>query len=179
MNLATTASGESLERIERELTILVRRTQRVHLSTEGMAHSLERSAYAILGLLHDEGPLRSSVVAANFRVDPSTVSRQLAALQDAGLVVRAADPDDGRATRLSLTPRGRQTLQATRRARRSLVRGLLATWPGSDRDTFALLLERFNAGLDCIQDAASTPRGPGEPLLPVTHDSTQEETHAP
>ena len=42
-------------RIERELTHLVRRAQRVQLHTDGPVEPLERSAYTILGFLNDEG----------------------------------------------------------------------------------------------------------------------------
>ena len=55
-------------RIERELTHLVRRAQRVQLHTDGPVEPLERSAYTILGFLNDEGNrslLRGVISAGN------------------------------------------------------------------------------------------------------------------
>lgn len=162
-----------MERVERELTLLVRRAQRVHLRTEGIKEPLERSAYSILGRLHDQGPLRPGTLAALFHLDASTVSRQVAALVSAGLVVRVADQRDGRARLLELTGRGRDVLEATREARRGLLCRLLAAWPQSERAAFAYLLERFNAGLDdlsAMDDLSPVSSAPGtspHPTQPV------------
>lgn len=137
-----------MERIERELTHLVRRAQRVQLHTDGPVEPLERSAYTILGFLNDEGPMRNGALAARLYLDASTVSRHVASLQQAGLVTREADPEDGRACRLRLTSAGRRAVAGTRQVRRNAVRELIGSWPIDEQDTFAALLERLNAGLD-------------------------------
>lgn len=164
-------AGESardvLERVERELTRLVRRAQRVHLHTEGPVQPLERSAYTILGFLHDEGPMRNAALAALLHLDASTVSRQVAALQRAGLIAREVDPDDGRACRLRLTPGGQRAVASTRLARRSALRELIGSWPEGDQQALAVLLERLNAGLDAkLVEAAAESTGVGEPASP-------------
>jgi len=144
---APSASG-SPERIERELTRLVRRAQRVSLHTDGPVQPLERSAYTILGLLNDEGPMRNGALAARLHLDASTVSRHVAAMQQGGLIKREADPEDGRACRLRLTSAGERAVAGTRQVRRNAVRELIDSWPGDQQDMFAALLERLNAGLD-------------------------------
>lgn len=138
----------SLDRIEAELTLLVRRAQKVRLHAGAPGELMERAAYAILGVLSDVGPLRSGELAGRFLLDASTVSRQVAGLVRDGLVEREADPEDGRACRLRITPRGSDALSAVRHARRRVVLELLQEWPEEDRAAFATLLERFNAGLD-------------------------------
>jgi DNA-binding MarR family transcriptional regulator len=135
-------------RIERELTLLVRRAQKVHLRSEAPAEALDRAAYSILGTLHDEGPLRCGALADRFQLDASTVSRQVAGLVQAGLVVKEVEADDRRAWRLRLTRHGEDSLEATRSARRRIVRELLGSWSPQDRAVFAGLLEQFNAGLE-------------------------------
>lgn len=75
----------SVESIEQELTLLVRRAQKVHLRGGPTEQVVERAAYGILAWLHDTGPLRSSELAAHFHLDASTISRQVAALEQAGL----------------------------------------------------------------------------------------------
>lgn len=135
-------------RIEEQLSALTRRTQRVRLHTEQGPRPLERALYSILGRLHDLGPLRSGVLASDLHLDPSTVSRHVAALTEEGLVVREQDPADRRACRLRLTEAGHRSLTVTRTARQSVVRDVLASWSDSDRERFAALLEKFNQGLE-------------------------------
>lgn len=66
----------------------------------------------VLHLLDGGGPQRSTDLAAAMGVDHSTVSRQVAALVEAGWVVSEPDPSDRRARLLSLTETGRQALAA-------------------------------------------------------------------
>ncbi len=143
-----------VERVEDELTLLVRRAQRVHLHNEGGLRLLERSVYNVLGRVHDEGVVRLSELAAAFTLDVSTVSRQVATLQAAGLIRRDPDPSDGRAALLTVTPAGRDVLERTRAQRRRMLHDVLAAWPAQDVELFADLLARFNA--DVCEQAAAT-----------------------
>jgi DNA-binding MarR family transcriptional regulator len=163
----TRAGGDPLERIERELTVIVRRAQRVGRHGEGPALPLDRATYSILGRLHDEGPMRLSDLASCFHLDPSTVSRQVAAVVRSGLAVREADPRDGRAHRLRITSRGEELLVAARAVRRRVFREVLNSWPHEDRLAFASLLERFNAGLSERFDQNETARA-----TPAQHEET-------
>ena len=86
-------------------------------------------------------------LAALNALDPSTVSRSVAALVRAGLVGRTADPVDGRASVLALTPLGRQTLDEVNGwADRSLA-DTLQHWDPEDVAVLAALLRRFTADL--------------------------------
>ena len=138
----------SVERIEQELTLLVRRAQKVHLRGGPTEHVVERAAYGILAWLHDTGPLRPSALAAHFHLDASTISRQVASLEHAGLIAREPDAEDRRACRLRLTEHGQRVLTTTRAERRGVVRELLQSWSPEDLANFASLLAAFNAGLD-------------------------------
>ena len=151
-----------MELIERELTRLVRQGQKVHQHLEGPAQPLERAAYSILGALHDQGPCRLGSLAARFHLDASTVSRQVAALERQGLVVREVAPGDRRACRLRLSPEGEQALARTRQERRRLLHDLLEPWTDADRETFAALLQQLNAGLDRqLERGSATTEGLG------------------
>ena len=59
---------------------------------------VDRSTIFLLKALAMHGPRRSSELAAAVHSDPSTVSRQVAALVRDGLIERQADPEDGRAS---------------------------------------------------------------------------------
>lgn len=147
--------------IERELTLLVRRAQKVSLRGGRLDHPIERAAYAILGRLDDAGAQRPGALAEHFYLDASTISRQIAALETGGLVERVPDQVDGRASLLRLSEHGRDVLSATRAARRRVVRALLSTWESESLDQFASLLTDFNASLDS-QIAPTHHLSPGE-----------------
>ena len=140
-------AGDPLERIERELAVIVRRAQRVGRHGDGLTLPLDRATYWMLGRLHGEGPMRLSDLAGCVQLDTSTVSRQVAAAVQAGLIQREADQVDGRAHRLRITSRGEELLMAAKAARRQVFRQVLDEWPPEDQQWFASLLERFNAGL--------------------------------
>lgn len=80
--------------------------------------------------------------------DTSTMSRRVTHLHGQGLIERHADPQDGRAQLLSLSPQGRQAL-ATERARRvQLITQSLSDWKPEDKGELARLLCRLNDSLE-------------------------------
>src|SRR4051812_41557679 len=136
------------EQIEQQMTVLLRRVQRIHLFTRAGDVALERSAYGIMCKLADEGPQRLGALASSFGLDPSTITRQVQALEEIGLASRKTDPSDRRASILDLTDNGREVLEETRGHRRARLRQALADWPGDDLADFGRLLKEFNASLD-------------------------------
>lgn len=103
--------------------------------------------------LADQGPTRAGELAEKICADPSTVSRQVAALVRAGYIERRADPDDGRASLLVLTPSGREHIGWHRRMRGAVLAPLIARWSVAERDTFLRLLIDLTRGLDAHRDA--------------------------
>jgi DNA-binding MarR family transcriptional regulator len=139
--------------IEQQMTVLLRRVQRIHLSTTAGDVSLERSAYGIMCKLADDGPQRLGALATAFGLDPSTITRQVQALEEAGLASRETDPSDRRASLLDLSHAGRDVLDRTRTFRRTRFFQAMEDWPESDRKEFGRLLEKFNTDLDRLRDA--------------------------
>lgn len=134
--------------IEQQVTRLLRRSQRIHISTgEGEVY-LERSAYGILCQLADEGAQRLGALASTFGLDPSTITRQVRALEDAGLAARTIDESDRRAAILDLTPEGREILERTRSHRRERLSKAMHDWSDEERVEFSRLLTKFNAAVD-------------------------------
>ena len=140
--------GDARTRIEQQMTMLFRRAQRVHIMGSHAEIDLDRSAYAILCRLDDEGPQRLGALATTFGLDPSTITRQVQSLERAGLALRSTDLLDRRVSWLSLTEAGTQAVRATRQHRRERYRELLADWSENDLETFAGLLELFNGSMD-------------------------------
>ncbi len=144
--------------IEQQITMLLRRVQRIHLSTSSGDVHLERSAYGIMCQLADEGPQRLGALASAFGLDPSTITRQVRALEDNGLAVRSADPQDRRAAILDLSDEGRDALTRTREYRRGRLEAVISTWSDQDRTEFARLLEQFNTSIERLIDEAEQER---------------------
>ncbi|QLQ10221.1 MAG: MarR family transcriptional regulator [Nocardioidaceae bacterium] len=130
--------------LEQQLTILLRRGQSIHVSTVAGEVDLDRSSYGIMCRLADEGPQRLGSLAQAFGLDPSTITRQVQALESADLAQRTTDPIDRRASLLDLTEEGREVLHRTREMRRVRLAATIADWPEADIEEFARLLERFN-----------------------------------
>lgn len=109
------------------------------------AHDVEWSAHMVLKCVENEGPVRASTIAEWLHSDPSTVSRQVAALVKDGLLERRADPDDGRASLLALTARADAVIAEHDRIRLGHFATMLDDWSDSDLRRFATLLHRFTA----------------------------------
>lgn len=133
---------EAARRIGTAMSRLMRAAQRARAqdaATGGVFHSL-----ALLVVLMESGPMRSNLLADSVFSDPSTISRQVAALVDSGLVVREPDPEDGRATLLAISPAGRTVVAEKMRLRDGHLAALTAGWSERDRDRFAELFDRFS-----------------------------------
>jgi DNA-binding MarR family transcriptional regulator len=104
---------------------------------------IDKTSTILLGALTAIGPVRSSALAEAVYSDPSTISRQVAALVRDGLIERRADPQDGRASLLAVTDRGRERLEQQREQRSCSLARMLAHWSSEDREQFVQLLERF------------------------------------
>src|SRR5581483_774589 len=91
----------------------------------------------------NDGPMRASALAECLRSDPSTISRQVAALVKDGLLERRADPEDGRASLLVPTPKAQAVLADHDEIRIEHFTRMLSGWSDEDLRSFAELLRRF------------------------------------
>ena len=138
---ATVVSTEVI-RLMRQLGSL-----RAHASSRHR-HGVEFSAYVVLFHVMKHGPLRSSALAEALCSDPSTVSRQTAALVESGLLERRPDPADGRAVQLAATEKGRALFEQMRRERDEMFATVLEDWADDDVRRLADLLARFTTDLE-------------------------------
>jgi len=125
-----------------------------------MRQQSDMGAGHVLGLLIDKGPQRVGEIAGALATDPSTASRKVAALVEAGLVERRPDPADGRAHLLAATAAGERQCVAGRRHRIELVAAVPRKWPDGAGRQSAVLLGRPADGLQ-EQDRRATRVGPG------------------
>ncbi|MGA9225124.1 MAG: MarR family winged helix-turn-helix transcriptional regulator [Mesobacillus sp.] len=136
---------EALETIELELAILIRRLTSV--STDKRKTSLDRSGYLLLRRLSALGPAGVKVLAAEFDLDISTVSRQARALEDKAYVKKVPDSQDGRSYFYEITEAGLAELTANQLSRLDSITNLLSDWTDGDRENLGHLLKKFNHSL--------------------------------
>ncbi|MET8560510.1 MarR family transcriptional regulator [Streptomyces flaveolus] len=142
-----TPSGADQEflALERELTVLLRRARANQGEMAREVHpDLESSAYGLLIRLDELGGQRATELAAYIGVGKATMSRQLRALEDLGLVAREPDPADGRAWLVTLTDEGRRRVGTVREARRARYVRQLAHWDRREVAELARLLHELN-----------------------------------
>ncbi|MER5971281.1 MULTISPECIES: MarR family winged helix-turn-helix transcriptional regulator [unclassified Streptomyces] len=141
----TDGGDQAFLALERELAVFLRRARASSGEMARAVHpDLEPAAYGLLVRLEDAGAQRATDLAGYFGVGKATMSRQLRALEDLGLVVREPDPADGRASLVALTDEGRTRFSAVRKARRARYVRKLATWDSGEIAELARLLNRLN-----------------------------------
>ncbi|MGW0824571.1 MarR family winged helix-turn-helix transcriptional regulator [Streptomyces sp. NPDC002845] len=145
------APGSGLDQpflaLERELTVLLRRARAKSGEMARAVHpDLESAAYGLLARLEESGRQRATDLAAYIGVGKATMSRQLRALEELGLVAREPDPADGRAWLVHLTEEGRERFRTVRDARRERYVRQLAGWDRAEVAELARLLHQLNRG---------------------------------
>lgn len=135
----------SLEIIELELAILIRRTTSV--TTNKNLWKLDRAAYLLLRRIASKGAVGVKVLAGEFQLDISTVSRQAAALEQKGYLYKIPDPLDGRAYSFEITEQGKKELHDHMQARLERIAEVIKEWPEEECQLFGQFLRKFNHAL--------------------------------
>ncbi|MYM23395.1 MarR family transcriptional regulator [Duganella sp. FT135W] len=119
----------------------------VELMSE-MAMPLERALLPLLVRIDRRGPIGVVELADLVGRDYTTVSRQVARLDELGLVVRRAGTRDKRVREAEVTELGREMADAIDRMREEIVGELMADWSSAERRDLARLLKRMAAGMN-------------------------------
>jgi DNA-binding MarR family transcriptional regulator len=142
-------SPETRDRLTASVSQLVRTGRHVSSRVAAQLYGeLPSFGWALLVPLERDGDQRCSALAARAGIDVSVASRQIAVLERSGHVERRPDPDDGRASLLSLTPTGAEALAATRALRADWALSALADWDEDDARLLSDLLDRLVADLE-------------------------------
>ena len=134
--------------LEVELSLLAR--HHLHSSQHSPDRLLDRSGYHLLSRL-ELGPMNLKQLAEAFRLDPSTVNRQVNALLRAGLVERAADPAGAIARVLRPTDAGLDLLHRDRAILQEQVGRVLEGWDATDVADLRRLLEKLNTSIEALE----------------------------
>ncbi len=143
------ADDQTLQELEHEMSVLVRRIRRVIAERARMLHpELSPVAYSMLMALNDSGPQRASDLVEIFSVDKGAVSRQVQALLELDLIERTPDPDDRRAMILAISEEGHRRLANISASRRHELSRRLGDWTEQDLSAFVRSLGRYNSALE-------------------------------
>jgi DNA-binding MarR family transcriptional regulator len=99
----------------------------------------------LLWVLHHAGPANQQTLAAALSVSPRNVTGLVDALETGGFVERRPHPSDRRATLVTLTERGTETMAAMARDRQAVAARLVEGF-GDER------VERLGGDLDAIAE---------------------------
>ena len=140
------------DNIEYEMAVLVRLLTATHPNNPQVV-ALERSAYLILYQLMRQGrALSVRELAADLKVDLSTMSRQIAAMEAKGLVERSPSPTDSRVSVVKPSSLAREQFCAMQEARRSTYGDILRAWSNSEREALSRTLSRLNQDIAAYKE---------------------------
>jgi DNA-binding MarR family transcriptional regulator len=134
----------------------------VALATRSLGESADDATiaqYRALVVLASRGPQRMGELAAALDVTPSTIGRMCDRLARKGHIRRHRARDDRRAVRVSITPAGREVVDAATARRRALIAAVLARLPSGQQDAVAAALRAFAEAAGEIPDS-EWPAGP-------------------
>ena len=156
-NLRAVAVADPVDVIETEMTRLARTIALLGRPPEP-GNGVDRAGYLLLRTLERIGPASINAIAAAVGLDGSTVTRQVAAMKDLGLVERQTNPGDRRSCIISPTTTGRSVMRQMRRQRRSNLDEVTADWTADDRTMLGRLLSKLN-------DSIARTTGGGDPAV--------------
>lgn len=143
---ASSAKVAAIELLDSQLSLLSRRARAInHQLTRSVHPDLEPAAYGLLSVLMRQGGMRLTELAKWIGVGKPSVSRQVTFLVSLGLVAKEADPLDGRAQLINLTPSGLAKMNSLHAGRQVAFHEQLAGWDERDLTDLARLLEKLNA----------------------------------
>lgn len=119
-----------------------RLNRRIRVDTAAVLPPLQTS---VLATLEAHEPLRLSELARREAVTPPTMSRVLAALDEAGLLVRSPDPQDARSALVQLSEEGRATILRVRTQRTAVLASRLDRLDGDQRRALEAALPALEA----------------------------------
>ncbi len=119
------------------------------LDAAGLA--LERALFPLVVLVERLGPIGVVDLAGRVGRDYTTVSKQVARLEELGLVTRRAGLTDRRMRKAVITPQGKAATDAVDDARERMALTLFRTWSRDDFDQMLRLLRMLADGLNETQ----------------------------
>ncbi|MEJ3405827.1 MarR family transcriptional regulator [Rathayibacter sp. YIM 133350] len=135
----TDARRAQTDRVQQELTTLSRRG---NARSRRMREGLSETDHSVLVYLAEHPGCRGADLAEHFRMNRSTISRQVSALVDQGLI--EISPAVGHSRSLDLSEQGRDLLARGSLELGAVLQARMARWSVAEIAAFAEALTRFN-----------------------------------
>lgn len=138
--------SQSLPELHRSLidiASVMNRPERDVALLEAAGLKLERALFPLLVLVERLGPIGVVDLAGRVGRDYTTVSRQVARLEELGLVTRRAGSVDRRVREAAITPEGKIATDALDAARESLALGLFRDWSENEFSDLVRLMRKL------------------------------------
>jgi DNA-binding MarR family transcriptional regulator len=158
-------ASQALGVIERQTAVLMRHFEMLCRRTD-VHDDLDRAEYLMLRTLDDCGPMDINGLATSLGVDPSTAGRQVAVLQNTGLVLKSPAPGDRRRSIITPTAEGLRRMETVRERRTESVADLLADWTEDELRTLGVLFDKYNRAV-AAKHLTGAPERPADHPLAV------------
>lgn len=135
-----------------DIMAVMNRPQRDEAMVRAAGIPLDRALFPMLVVIERFGPIGVGDLADRIGRDHTTVSRQVAKLEELGLVRRQAGAKDGRVREAMVTPRGRAMTEAVDAARERMAHAIFADWDPHDVAELVRLVSKFAQSLDTAPD---------------------------
>ncbi len=120
---------------------------------------LDRALFPLLARLGMLGAMGVVQLADHAGRDYTTISRQLSALEEQGLIKRRNSALDARVREAVLTAAGRRVAGRLADARRRLLTRLLSDWSGPECEAFARLARKMANGMRSLREVKARELG--------------------
>ena len=126
-----------------DIASVMNRPERDVALLEAAGLKLERALFPLLVLVERLGPIGVVDLAGRVGRDYTTVSRQVARLEELGLVTRRAGSVDRRVREAAITPQGKIATDALDAARESMALGLFRDWSENEFSDLVRLMRKL------------------------------------
>jgi DNA-binding MarR family transcriptional regulator len=140
---------------DRYLAVHHRMFRAVNDEMSGCGLSLARTK--VLLRLREQGPVRQSVLAADFGLSPHTITDIVDGLERLGMAERRPDPPDRRAKLVAITDAGQAGLDVANATRERLLTHVFGALSEADRAALLRLLDRLDEAAQQLTAAPAVP----------------------
>jgi DNA-binding MarR family transcriptional regulator len=144
---------------ERYLAVHHRMFRAVNDEMNACGLSLARTK--VLTRLHEQGPVRQNVLAAELGLTPHSITDIVDGLERGGLAERRPDATDRRAKLVAITKAGESCLTIANATRERLLRQIFGALTQEERATFLRLLDTLDEATKPLAFSSDTTTNPG------------------
>lgn len=139
---------EAVRGLEGAFSVLFTQLRRAYAqASEAVSPGLLPGTFKVFTVIDQIGPVSASTLAERMETDKALISRAVGELEGCGLIERAPDPNDGRIRLISVSPLGRERLQAVRFPFVDRLEVALQDWPMESIARLTELLRALASGI--------------------------------